>query len=165
MIVVTSNPAGAVTRLDLEALSVWRLELGATSSTIGVGIRYHTAGPVATALSIIAGVDVGDRAAAAEIVKKGISHHKGQAHNKSRLAESARILYNVQASDREVDRILERVPELVTVYFDVLGALQKGAESVGDFEDWLWFIGPGPLWELPKARSKNPETDTKPDGE
>lgn len=138
MFAISSTPVGQVSCLNLDLLPIWRLELGAAGSMLGIGIRYVASGT--TALAMLAAVDCHDQAAeVANIAKVGFPRHE-LSGDRDRLAEALKILYNTDLKPGTVDEIVKEGTGLADVYHSVLNSLRTGAEASGRFAGYRWVI-------------------------
>lgn len=137
------TPQGSYTSLDLDALPVWRLELGVAAvpscdatrpvepaSLIALCLSYIAGG--AKARAIIAAVDTKSPSDVIALVDTGLPYAQ-LARDRERLIESAKALYNVDAVRKEADEIIKKIAKLADIYHAFLDALGDVKASDGTF--------------------------------
>ena len=140
MFAQAASPLGVLTRINLDQLPIWRLELCSLGTSIGIGVRYlHGANSSVSFLSALDCISKGDEVQS--IVKKGLPR-ASEAANKELLAESMKILFNADGLKAAVvDGLIALSGGLVEVYYRATAALDTGSEAHGEFEGWKWKVG------------------------
>lgn len=145
MYLATINPIGILCCYNLDALGVWRLELGAVGTQLGLGIRYVTTTPSGTAFGFITALDVDNPQAASalqSIVKMGLPRHNPEG-DRQRLAEGIKILYNAEGmKPAVVDQLIPVGTKFATIYHELLQAISTGSSNAGEHNGWRWSLSP-----------------------
>ncbi len=147
MFITSASPSGIISNLNLGLLPSWRLEImaeviqGDPTGRIGVGIRYVI--PPTTTFAYMAAIDT--RAIGGEtiqIASKGLPHGEKIA-DKEAFIESLQMLNNAaDLKKKDIENILKDAPDLVDIYYDILGGLHSGEGVRGKFLDWRWHLRP-----------------------
>jgi len=139
MFVASSSPAGAISFLDLSQIPVWRLELAAVGSNLGIGVRYVSAGT--TAVVHLAALDLESSGGENHQIAKIGFPKWDRDQNLERLQEAMKILFNADGlRPARVEEIIAQSTKLVDVYHRARESLFAGAEASGYCEGWRWVI-------------------------
>lgn len=149
MHLVTKNPSGQISFLNLSGVNILRLELACmppkgglrVGKGLAVGIRYVDSGT--SSLVVAAGLDIPDvpdnDLTCYKIAQKGLPYDDGDRNRKS-LNESMKSLFNVIDNSNTVDEYITKGVELVDVYDNLYKALKTGASVAGDYHGYKYVV-------------------------
>lgn len=142
------SPSGVLSHLPLAGMT-YRLELGATTTQLGVGLRYVAGSnvPLMFLCSLDIGLEAGD--ALKKIAKIGLPKATKEA-NLERLRESMKMLHNSNVKSAFVDGYIKQSESLVKCYYDCFEAIRMQGTAKGTAEGWKWIIQQDAHgWEIP----------------
>ncbi len=157
------SPTGDYTNIDLAALPLWRIGLGAKSMShtkdgsithVVLILGYPANVPGGVSRIILAAVDTKTSNEAEGIAGVGLPHLDLEG-NRRRLHEAAKSLFNIEELRKEADVISAKISQLADLYHGIIDAC--GAEKAtntdlsapissvfkGELEAWRFAVTPG----------------------
>lgn len=137
MFIRVINPSGYLTTYDLSQIHIWRLEIAALNTELGVGLRYFIG--TQTQVGMIAATDTQTKEFIVGIAGKGFPH-KDREQSRESFEESVRAIHNSALKSKQADQAIQGATGLFDEYYKIYDALRTGSEEIGSYEGYRYCI-------------------------